>query len=136
MLLLGADNVITQESLAELEPYCQDRYTAHTAPPPDLVVFPRSTADVVTIVKVCSALGLPIIARGSGTSLEGHSLAPHGGCVLDFTRNMASIVAVRPGDLDVTVQPGMTWGDLNEALKPHNLFFPVDPGPGAARSPR
>ena len=45
---------------------------------------------------------------------------------------MSDIVCVREGDMDVTVQPGIKWEDLNTALKPHGLFFPMDPGPGAS----
>ncbi len=46
--------------------------------------------------------------------------------------NMSKIVEVRVGDMDVTVQPGIKWEELNTALKPHGLFFPMDPGPGAS----
>ena len=45
---------------------------------------------------------------------------------------MSDIIAVRPGDMDVTVQPGIKWEALNIALKPYGLFFPMDPGPGAS----
>lgn len=46
---------------------------------------------------------------------------------------MDEVLAVRPGDMDATVQPGISWGDLNsDHLAQHNLFFPVDPGPGAS----
>ena len=128
--LLGAANVLAAPDV--LAPYGIDRYGTTLSRPPDLVVFPRSTADVVEIVHVCAAVGLPLIARGAGSSLEGHALAPVGGVVVDFTHHMTRILAVRPDDLDVTVQPGMTWGDLNDALAPHRLFFPVDPGPGAS----
>jgi D-lactate dehydrogenase (cytochrome) len=55
---------------------------------------------------------------------------PRGGCVLDVSR-MDAVLAVRPGDLDATVQAGVRWQELNKLLAPHGLFFPVDPGPGA-----
>lgn len=45
---------------------------------------------------------------------------------------MSSVVEVRVGDMDVTVQPGIKWEELNTLLKPHGLFFPMDPGPGAS----
>ncbi|MEK9969298.1 MAG: FAD-binding protein, partial [Ferrovibrio sp.] len=51
--------------------------------PPDAVVFPHSTEEVVEIVKICAAHGLPIIPYGAGTSLEGHVTAVQGGVSID-----------------------------------------------------
>ena len=67
---------------------------------------------------------------GAGTSREGHVLPIHGGITLDFTR-MNRVLAVRPDDLTVTVQPGVTRTQLEQATGPHGLFFPVDPGADA-----
>jgi D-lactate dehydrogenase (cytochrome) len=44
---------------------------------------------------------------------------------------MNKIIALRPNDMDITVQPGISWNDLNDFLKPYKLFLPVDPGPNA-----
>jgi D-lactate dehydrogenase (cytochrome) len=41
--------------------------------------------------------------------------------------NMNKIIEFRPNDMDITLQPGISWTDLNAYLKPYNLFFPVDP---------
>ncbi len=68
---------------------------------------------------------------GSGTSLEGNATTPLRGVCVALTR-MDSVLSVRPKDMDATVQPGVRWDDLNTALKPHGLFFPMDPGPGAS----
>jgi D-lactate dehydrogenase (cytochrome) len=45
---------------------------------------------------------------------------------------MNSVLEIRSGDMDVTVQPGIRWEELNALLRPHGLFFPMDPGPGAS----
>ncbi len=98
--------------------------------PPDVVVWPESTAEIVEIVKLCAEARMPIVPHGAGTSLEGHVSAPHGGVCIDLTR-MNRIVAVRPDDADCTVEPGVTREQLNAYLRDTGLFFPVDPGANA-----
>ena len=44
---------------------------------------------------------------------------------------MNKIIAFRPRDMDITLQPGISWTDLNAFLKPYKLFFPIDSGPNA-----
>ncbi len=99
--------------------------------PPDAVVFPKSTADVSDIVKICATNDCPIIAYGTGTSLEGHQLAIRGGINLDMSR-MNTVLAIHAEDMDVVVQPGVTRIQLNEELRATGLFFPVDPGANAS----
>ena len=99
--------------------------------PPDAVVFPNSTAEVSEIVKICAANECPIIAYGTGTSLEGHQLAIRGGINLDMS-NMNAVLTVHAEDMDVVVQPGVTREQLNEELRATGLFFPVDPGANAS----
>src|ERR1700741_1764206 len=61
--------------------------------PPDAVVFPQKTAHVQEIVRICAAHGVPVIAFGPGTSLEGQINAPLGGVCIDV-RDMNRVVAV------------------------------------------
>ena len=75
--------------------------------PPDAVVFPQSTEDVQEIVRICAAHRVPVIPFGTGTSLEGHVNAPHGGVSIDF-RDMNRVLAVHAEDLDCVVEPGVT----------------------------
>jgi D-lactate dehydrogenase (cytochrome) len=99
--------------------------------PPDAVVFPQSQDDVQQIVRICAKHRLPVIAFGTGTSLEGHINAPHGGISIDV-RDMNRVLAVHAEDLDCVVEPGITRKALNEYLRDQGLFFPIDPGADAS----
>src|SRR6188508_713467 len=99
--------------------------------PPDAVVFPQSTEDVQDIVRICAAHRVPIIAFGTGTSLEGHVNAPQGGVSVDV-RDMNQVLAVHAEDLDCVIQPGITRKALNEYLRDQGVFFPIDPGADAS----
>ncbi len=98
---------------------------------PDAVVFPHSTEEVSEIVKVCAEHKVPVIAFGTGTSLEGHVNAPAGGISVDLTQ-MNKVLQVNASDLDCVVQPGVTREDLNTHLRDQGLFFPIDPGANAS----
>lgn len=99
----------------------------HTMMPPQAVCRVQSTEEVAAIVRLCAEHRVPIIPFGAGTSLEGHVTAPHGGICIDLG-GMNRILTVRPEDLDVTIEPGVTRQQLNAFLRDQGLFFPVDPG--------
>ncbi|MDA5556599.1 FAD-binding oxidoreductase [Shimia sp. MMG029] len=98
---------------------------------PDAVIFAKSTEEVAAIIKTCAAHKVPVIAYGTGTSLEGHVNAPLGGVCIDMTE-MKNIIAVHDQDLDCVVQPGVTREQLNTHLRDRGLFFPIDPGANAS----
>ncbi len=98
---------------------------------PDGVVFAQSTEDVVAVVNLCNQHGVPLIAYGAGSSLEGHILAIEGGISLDMTQ-MNKIVVLHAEDQTVTVQAGLTRKQLNEQIRDSGLFFPIDPGADAS----
>jgi D-lactate dehydrogenase (cytochrome) len=95
--------------------------------PPDVVVWPRATADVQEVVTIASAHRVPIIPFGAGTSLEGHINAPLGGISLDFAE-MNAVLDINERDLDCRVEAGISRKALNDHVRDSGLFFPVDPG--------
>jgi D-lactate dehydrogenase (cytochrome) len=99
--------------------------------PPDAVVYPETTEEIVEIVKLCASHFVPIVPFGAGTSLEGHVNAPYGGISVDVS-SMKRIIAVHPADLDCVVEAGVTRKELNEYLHDTGLFFPIDPGADAS----
>ncbi|MHC2373764.1 hypothetical protein ACVIQT_008412 [Bradyrhizobium diazoefficiens] len=99
--------------------------------PPDGVVMAQETADIQDVVRICARNRVPVIAFGTGTSLEGQVNAPAGGISIDL-RDMNKVLAVHAEDLDCVIQPGVTRKALNEHLRDQGLFFPIDPGADAS----
>jgi D-lactate dehydrogenase (cytochrome) len=135
----------TAATIEELRNFLGDRFS--TAPavreqhgkdltwlpgaPPDGVAFVQSTEEVQAIVKVCARHGTPVIAFGTGTSLEGHFTAPQGGISIDMSK-MDKILEVNSEDQDCRVQAGVTRKSLNRYIRDQGLFFPIDPGADAS----
>ncbi|GKT26368.1 FAD-linked oxidase C-terminal domain-containing protein [Acidovorax sp. SUPP3334] len=101
------------------------------APPPSAVVFAETAQDVADAVKLAARHDVPVIPYAAGSSLEGHLLAVQGGISIDVNR-MNRVLSVDADDLTVTVQPGITRKQLNDAIKDTGLFFPIDPGADAS----
>jgi D-lactate dehydrogenase (cytochrome) len=97
---------------------------------PDAVVYPHSTEEVVTLVKLCAAAEIPVIPFGAGTSIEGNTIPVRGGVTVDLSQ-MDAILSVNTEDFDCTVQAGVRREQLNEHLRDAGLFFPIDPGANA-----
>lgn len=93
---------------------------------PELVVFPRSTEDVVSIVKISREHGLPIVGRGAGTGLSGGAIPRAKGIVIGFAR-MNRILEVDLDNERVVVQPGVVNLDITLAVQEHGYFFAPDP---------
>ena len=91
-----------------------------------LVVFPDSSEEIVTCVRVADEHGLPVVPRGSGTGLAGGS-TPIGDALVVVTTKMTRIVEIRPEDRLAWVEPGVPNLDLANALRPHGFTFAPDP---------
>ncbi|WAM00233.1 FAD-binding and (Fe-S)-binding domain-containing protein [Streptomyces sp. Je 1-369] len=92
---------------------------------PAAVVAPRDADDVAAALAVCRERGVPVVARGAGTSIAGQATGV--GVVLDFTRHMNRIVSLDPEARTAVVQPGVVLDDLRAAAARHGLTFGPDP---------
>src|SRR5262245_35696471 len=91
---------------------------------PLMVAFPASAADVSAAVRVCAAFGVPLTARGGGTSQAGQSIGP--GVILDGSRYFGRVLEIDPDARRARVEPGCVLDDLNRATQPHGLQFAPD----------
>ncbi|WP_138756931.1 FAD-binding and (Fe-S)-binding domain-containing protein [Modestobacter altitudinis] len=88
------------------------------------VAYPAHTADVVAAVRLAAEAGVPVLARGAGTSLAGQTVGP--GLVLDLSRHMYRITELDPATATARVEPGVVQDDLNRAAAAHGLMFGPD----------
>ena len=117
----GKENVIT--SASGIEDYSHDM--ADYEATPAVVVRPRSEQEVVEVIRLANASGLPVLPRGAGSSLTGAAVL-EGAVVLDM-RGMTRVIKVDTVNWYVQVQPGISLEDLNRELKASGFFFPPDP---------
>jgi FAD/FMN-containing dehydrogenase/Fe-S oxidoreductase len=94
------------------------------------IVVPRTVEDIVTVVQVAGEMGVPITARGGGTSLSGQSIGP--GVVLDCSKYLNDVLDIDPTARVARVRPGLVLDQFNRALAPHGLQF----GPEVATASR
>jgi glycolate oxidase len=93
---------------------------------PDLVVKPRTAAEVSEILKLANAYKIPVTPQGARTGLSGGALPVHGGIALSMER-FNEIIEIDERNLQVTVEPGVITQVLQEAVKEKGLFYPPDP---------
>jgi FAD/FMN-containing dehydrogenase/Fe-S oxidoreductase len=91
---------------------------------PLAVAFPATAEDVAAAVGVCARFGVPITARGGGTSQAGQSIGP--GVVLDCSKHFNRVLEIDAGGRWARVEPGCVLDELNLALQPHGLLFAPD----------
>ncbi|WP_227268237.1 FAD-binding and (Fe-S)-binding domain-containing protein [Roseobacter weihaiensis] len=92
---------------------------------PEAVVVPRSEDDIQAAMQVAREEEIPVLPRGGGTSQCGQTV--NRAVVFDNTRYLNGILNVDTDSLTACVEPGLVLDELNRALKPHGLWFPVDP---------
>jgi FAD/FMN-containing dehydrogenase/Fe-S oxidoreductase len=88
------------------------------------VFVPRSSADVKLALDICRGLGVPIVARGGGTSQCGQTVGA--GLVIDYSKHLRKTIALDVAAGSIEVEPGLVLDHLNATLKKHGLWFPVD----------
>ena len=91
---------------------------------PQGVAIPRGFADVEAALAVARDADVPVTGRGGGTSQCGQTI--NSGLILDNSVHFNRILELDPANRRVVVEPGIVLDDLNRALKPHGLWFPVD----------
>ncbi len=93
---------------------------------PEVVVRPRSTAEVSAILRLATAARVPVTPRAGGTGLSGGALPVRGGIVLSVDR-MDSIEEIDRRNLVAVVEPGVITQRLQEAVEAVGLYYPPDP---------
>jgi D-lactate dehydrogenase (cytochrome) len=124
--LLGPERVSVNP--ADLEAHSQDE-SFHMPHPPDVVVWPENAQEISAILRYANRERLPVTPWSGGSSLEGNPIPVDGGILLALY-NMNRILEINEADLQVVVQPGVVYDQLNARLARHGLFFP--PAPGSA----
>jgi FAD/FMN-containing dehydrogenase/Fe-S oxidoreductase len=89
------------------------------------VIVPETIDDVVAAIAIARDEGIPVLARGGGTSQCGQTV--NRALVIDCSKRLRRILNVDAEAQTALVEPGLVLGHLNKALRAHNLFFPVDP---------
>lgn len=120
---VGGPAVLTGEE--DREHYGHDE-TEDLRFPPQVVVRPRTTAEVAAVVKLCAQHHIPITPIGGRTGLSGGALSVHGGVGLALDR-MDRIIAIDERNLQVTVEPGVITQVLHEAVAAKGLYYAPDP---------
>jgi FAD/FMN-containing dehydrogenase/Fe-S oxidoreductase len=92
---------------------------------PAVVVFPRDVEEVLATLDICRMDGVPVTARGGGTSISGNAIGS--GVVLDFSRHLNHVLEVDPAARTAVVQPGAILDTITAAAAPHRLRFGPDP---------
>jgi len=92
---------------------------------PMAIVQPKNKKDLVATIKFAREHGIPITARGGGTSRAGNEVGS--GILVDFRKYFNKLIDINVKEKWVKVQPGIVLADLNKELKQYRLFFPIDP---------
>ncbi len=88
------------------------------------VTIPKHDEDVQKVLQIAVDEGIPVLPRGAGTSQTGQAIGA--ALIMDTTRHLNKVLEFDAEKRTVCVQPGMVLDQLNNFLKPHGLFFPVD----------
>ncbi len=120
--IVGHENVVVDPT--RVEPYGADAVKEKF--PPEGVVFPESTAQIVDILKLANEYLFPVTARGGGVGYTGGAVPIDGGIVVGTDR-MNKIIEISADDLYAVCQPGITTFELQQAVETQGLMFAPDP---------
>ena len=120
--IVGEENVVVDPD--RVEPYGADAVKEKF--PPEAVVFPESTEQIVAILKLANEYLFPVTARGGGVGYTGGAVPVDGGIVIGTDR-MKKIIEISVDDLYVVCQPGLTTFELQQAVLEKGLMFAPDP---------
>ncbi len=123
--IVGVDHTYVGNAISD--DYAHDEALTATAQMPAAVVQPSTTAEVAALLRLAVELGVAVTARGSGTGLSGACTPTAGGMVVSFER-MNTIIEIDEENHVAVVQPGVTLAELDAAVAPHHLIYPVFPG--------
>ena len=123
LAILPADAVV--HDAAETRAYECDALVAYRCPPL-VAVLPRSTAEVAAVLKLCHAMGVPVVPRGSGTSLAGGAL-PTADCVILGVARMNEVLETDYENRFIRVQSGRTNLSVTGAVEADGFFYAPDP---------
>ena len=121
--MLPADGLLTTPEAMRV--YESDGLAAYRGMP-GLVALPRTPEEVRSVLLICNALGVPVVARGAGTGLSGGAL-PFPGCVLLSLSRFNRILSIDPDARTAMLQPGVRNLAISEAAAAHGLFYAPDP---------
>ena len=121
--VLPEDAVISDE--AETRAYECDALTAYRCPPL-CAVLPSSTEQVAEVLRICHEMGVPVVPRGSGTSLAGGAL-PTADCVILGVARMNAVLETDYDNRFIRVQTGRTNLSVSGAVEEENFFYAPDP---------
>ncbi len=131
---------VTSDIICELTSICGAGYVIHDQPEklesyshdeipgkayrsmPEVVVRPRTTAEVAAIMKLANRERIPVTPRGAGSGLSGGAVPVSGGIVI-ATDRMNSIIELDKPNLALVVEPGVITNEINEFLREHKLFY-------------
>ena len=120
--IVGAENVVVDPT--KVEPYGADAVKEKF--PPEAVVFPESSAQMVAILKLANEYLFPVTARGGGVGYTGGAVPIDGGIVIGTDR-MNRIIEISADDLYAVCQPGIRTIELQKAVEEQGLMFAPDP---------
>ncbi len=121
-VIVGAENIVVDPE--KVEPYGADAVKEKF--PPEAVVFPESTEQIVSLLKLANEYLFPVTARGGGVGYTGGAVPVDGGIVIGTDR-MNKIIEINADDLYTVCQPGIRTFDLQQAVLEHGLMFAPDP---------